>query len=70
MRIQTKTLYQSVLLKATRHEVYEALTDSKKHTEFTHSLALIRREVGAEFSAFDGWASGTMLELSADTKSC
>ncbi len=66
--MKTKTLHQSVLLNATAHEVYEALMDSKQHTEFTHSPAVIRREVGAEFSAFDGWASGITLELIPDTK--
>jgi hypothetical protein len=30
--------------------------DSKKHAEFMHSPAVIRREVGGEFSAFDDWA--------------
>jgi activator of HSP90 ATPase len=66
--MKTKTLRQSVLLKATPHEVYEALMDSKMHAEFTHSPALIRREVGGEFSAFDGWASGTTVELIPDKK--
>src|SRR5512139_3326282 len=66
--MKTKTLHQSVLLNAPPHEVYEALMDSKKHTEFTHSPAVMRREVGAEFSAFDGWASGTILELIPDQK--
>lgn len=66
--MKTKTLHQSVLLNATPHEVYEALMDSKKHTEFTHSPAVIRREVGGEFSTRDGWASGTTLELIPDTK--
>ena len=59
---------QSVLLRATPHEVYEALMDSKKHTEFTRSPAIIDRKVGGEFSTFDGWASGTTLELIPDKK--
>ena len=67
-QMNTKTLHQSVLIKAAPHEIYEALMDSKKHSEFTHSPAVISREVGAEFSAFDGWASGTTLELLPDTK--
>ncbi len=66
--MKTKTLRQSVLLNAPPHEVYEALMDSKKHAEFTHSPAVIGREVGAEFSAFDCWASGTTLELIPDQK--
>jgi uncharacterized protein YndB with AHSA1/START domain len=67
--MNTKTLRQSVLLRATPHEVYEAIMDSKKHAEFTHSPAIIDRKVGGEFSAFDGWASGTTLELIPDKKS-
>ena len=68
IQMKTKTLRQSVLLKATPHEVYEALMDSKKHAEFTHSPVVIHREVGGEFSTFDGWASGTTLELIPDKK--
>ncbi len=57
-----------MVLNASPHEVYEALMDSTKHSEFTHSPAVIHREVGGEFSAFDGWASGTTIELIPDTK--
>ena len=42
--------------------------DSTKHAEFTHSPATIYRKVGREFSTFDGWASGTTLELIPDKK--
>ena len=42
--------------------------DSKKHAEFTHSPAIIDRKVGGEFITFDGWASGTTLELIPDKK--
>ena len=66
--MKTKTLHQSVLLKATAHDIYEALMDSNKHSEFTHSPAVIHREVGGEFSAFDGWASGKTVELIPDKK--
>jgi uncharacterized protein YndB with AHSA1/START domain len=63
MQMKAETLHQSVLLRATPHEVYKAFMDSNKHAEFTHSQADIRREVGREFSAFDGWASITTVEL-------
>jgi activator of HSP90 ATPase len=63
MQMKTKTLHQSVSLKATAHDIYEALMDSNKHSEFTHSPAVIHMEVGGEFSAFDGWASGKTVEL-------
>jgi activator of HSP90 ATPase len=68
IHMKTKTLRQSVLLKATPHEVYEALIDSKKHAEFTQSPAIIDSEVGGDFTTFDGWASGTTLELIPDKK--
>ena len=68
MQIKTKTLHRSVSLKATVHDIYEARIDSKKHSEFTHSQAVKHREVRGEFSAFDGWASGTTLELIPDKK--
>jgi hypothetical protein len=42
--------------------------DSEKHTAFTHSSADIGKEVGDAFSTFDGWASGTNLELIPDKK--
>ena len=66
--MKTKTLHQSVLLKATAHDIYEALMDSNKHSEFTRSPAVIHREVGGEFSAFDGWASRKTVELIPDKK--
>jgi activator of HSP90 ATPase len=68
MQMKTKTLHQSVSLKATAHDIYEALMDSNKHSEFTHSPAVIHMEVGGEFSAFDGWASGKTVELIPDKK--
>ena len=68
MQMKTKTLHQSVSLKATAHDIYEALMDSNKHSEFTHSPAVIHREVGGEFSAFDGWASGKTVELNPRQK--
>jgi len=66
--MKTRTLHQSVVLNATPHEVYEVLMDSAKHSAFTHSPAVIRWEVGGDFRTFDGWASGTTLELIPDKK--
>jgi activator of HSP90 ATPase len=66
--MKTKTIRQSVTIKATPHNVYEALMDSKKHSQFTGDKAKISREVGGKFSAFDGYADGTNLELVPDEK--
>ncbi|MGA3359262.1 MAG: SRPBCC domain-containing protein [Halobacteriota archaeon] len=42
--------------------------DSKKHTEFTQSPTAISRQVGGEFSTFNGWASGATIEMVPDKR--
>ena len=63
-----KIIKQSVTIKAKPHDVYEALIDSKKHTQFTGSKAMISRKAGGKFSTFDGYAEGENLELVPDKK--
>jgi len=52
--MKTKTVRQSVTFKATAHEVYETLMDSRK--------------VGGKICAYDGYIDGTNLELIPDAK--
>ena len=66
--VSTKTIEQSVTFNASPHDVYEALMDSEKHSRFTGAKARISREVGGEFSAYEGALSGTNLELVPDAK--
>ena len=66
--IATKTIEQSVTFDAAPHDVYEALMDSEKHSQFTGAKASINRVVGGEFTAYDGALSGTILELVPDCK--
>jgi activator of HSP90 ATPase len=66
--METKNIKQSVTIKASPHDVYEALMDSKKHSQFTGGKAMISRKVGEKFSAFDGYSEGTNLELVPDKK--
>jgi activator of HSP90 ATPase len=61
-------IQQTVTFKASPHEVYEALMDSKKHAVFSGSRAEISREVGGEYSAYDGYITGRSLELVPDRK--
>ncbi|MHB8104164.1 MAG: SRPBCC domain-containing protein [Dehalococcoidales bacterium] len=63
-----KTIKQTVIIKAKPHDVYEALMDAKKHAKFTGGKAVISREVGGKFKAFDGYAEGVNLELVPDKK--
>jgi activator of HSP90 ATPase len=64
----SKPIQQTVTFKASPHEVYEILMDSKKHSAFSGGLAEISREVGGEFSAYDGYITGKNLELVPDRK--
>jgi len=66
--MKTKTIRQTVTFKATPHEIYEILMDSKKHSEFTGSQARISRKVGAKFTVYGGEIEGVNLELVPDEK--
>ena len=68
VRMNNKTIKQTIVFKASPHDVYEVLIDSKKHSKFTGSPAKISREVGGKFSIFDGWTVGENLELVQDKK--
>ena len=48
---------------ATAQQVYELLTDSAKHTVLTSSLANIDPRKGGQFSTFDGYATGSIIDL-------
>ena len=61
--METKNIKQSVTIKASPNDVYEALMDQKKHAKFTKHKAIISRKVGGKFSAFDGYCGGVNLEL-------
>jgi uncharacterized protein YndB with AHSA1/START domain len=50
---------------ASAREIYEAWLDSIAHSEMTGGEAMMSDEVGAEFSAWDGYITGRNLELVA-----
>ncbi len=58
-----KTIRQSVTLRASPKAVYDALMDSRQHSRFTGSKAVINRRVGGTFTAYDGYASGKNVAL-------
>jgi activator of HSP90 ATPase len=64
----TPTIKQTIIFKALPHDVYEALMDSKKHAAFSGSKAVISREVGGTFTAYDDYISGKNIELVPDKK--
>ncbi len=50
------------------HTLYNAWLDSKEHSAFTGSTAQFHHQLGAPFMAWDGYISGEILELEADTR--
>jgi activator of HSP90 ATPase len=66
--MQTRTIKQSITFKATPHQIYTALMDSRKHSKFTGSKAIIGKKKGDRFSTYDGYMEGVMLEMIPDEK--
>ncbi len=66
--LKTKNIKQGLMIKATPHEIYEALMDSKKHAQFTGAPAKISQKVGGSFTAHGNYISGKNLELVKDKK--
>ena len=64
----SRFIKQTVTFKASPHDVYEALMDSKKHATFTGGKATISRKMGGTFSAYDGYIAGKNIELIQDKK--
>lgn len=62
-KIKTKTINQSVVLNASPKEVYDALMDSKKHSQFTGEKAQISNKVNGRFTAYSGYIEGESLKL-------
>lgn len=63
MAIKKSTIIQTVIVKASPKEVYEALIDPNKHSEFTGSKATGNPTIGTKFTAWDGYIQGKNLEL-------
>lgn len=66
--MKTKTIRQTVTFKASPHDVYETLMDSRKHARLAGGNASVSRKVGGRFSILDGQIEGVNLELVPDEK--
>ncbi len=62
-RLRTSTIEQTVTIPAEPIQVYNALMDPKKHTEFTGDEAEGSYEVGGTFKAYGGYIIAKNLEL-------
>ncbi|HVN15045.1 MAG TPA: SRPBCC domain-containing protein [Anaerolineales bacterium] len=55
----------SIVLPASPEEIYKAWLSSDGHAALTGSPAKVNGKVGGKFTAWDGYISGTTLELEA-----
>jgi uncharacterized protein YndB with AHSA1/START domain len=53
----------TTVIPASAREIYDAWLDSLAHSEMTGGRAMMSGELGAEFSAWDGYITGRNLEL-------
>ena len=67
-KLATRTITQSVTIRATPVEVYDALVNAKKHAEFTGVPATSANKIGGKFTAWDGYISGKYLKLEPGRK--
>lgn len=61
--VKTRTIRQSVWIRASPQDVYTALMTTKGHEGFTGASARISPRVGGRFEAWGGYIHGTNLEL-------
>lgn len=60
---KTVTISQTVHIPGKPVEVYDMFLNPRKHAQFTGSKAVIQRRVGGKFTTWDGYISGTILEM-------
>lgn len=67
--MKTDSIKFSVILPSTPEKIYKSYLNSKLHSEMIGGSAVkISAKVGSKFSAWDGYCSGKILELSANKK--
>lgn len=64
----TTTITQTVEIPASPDEVYDGFTNPKIHEAMTGGRATGKAEVGADFTAWDGYITGKYLELIPNKK--
>src|SRR5271157_2051954 len=63
-----KIIRQKIVLKASPHDLYEAILDPKIHSKFTNSKARNNRKIWGKFTSYDGYAFGKNIKLEKDKK--
>jgi uncharacterized protein YndB with AHSA1/START domain len=58
-----KTIVQLAVFEVPAQRVYDALTDSKQHSEFTGDKAVIDARTGGAFREYGDYISGTFVKI-------
>jgi activator of HSP90 ATPase len=58
-----KTIVQLAVFEVPVRRVYDALMDSKQHSEFTGDKAIIDARIGGSFREYGDYISGTFLKI-------
>lgn len=66
--MKTRTIRQTLTIRATPHAVYQALATSRGHAAFTGAPARISTKEGGSFTAWGDYIHGTNLQLLPDRK--
>lgn len=61
--MKAEKITMSVVLPATPEKIYQAWLNSKEHKAFTGSAAKFSAKVNSDFTAWDKYISGKILEL-------
>ncbi len=61
--LRTRTIKQTEFITAKPVEIYDALLNEQRHSEFTGAKATCDRRVGGLFTAWDGYICGKNIRL-------
>ncbi len=68
MSVKTRSIRQTVFIRAPPEDVYAALMTTRGHAAFTGAKARISPRVGGRIEAWDGYIHGTNIELVPDRR--
>jgi activator of HSP90 ATPase len=68
LQLKFGVIEQTIQWRASPEDVFNALLDPAKHSDFTGSLATTSRGTGVRFTAWNGYISGKNIRLVKDKK--
>lgn len=66
--MSARNLRQTVQIKASPHDVFEALVNPREHAKFTGATAKMERRVGGRFAHWDNSLQGIVVDLKKDSR--